>query len=39
MAFKKILFIPTADDLDRPGAQALLALAESDSELEVFEPV
>ena len=39
MAFKKILFIPTADGLDRPGVRALLALARSDSELEVFEPV
>ena len=39
MGFKKILFVPCADDLDQPGARALLALAGPDTEVEVFEPV
>ena len=39
MAFKKILFIPTADNLDQSGGRALLALAGPGSEVDVFEPV
>lgn len=39
MAFKKILFIPTSDNLDQPGGRALLTLAGPGSEVDVFEPV
>lgn len=39
MAFKKILFIPTSDNLDQPGGRALLTLAGPGSEIDVFEPV
>jgi len=39
MAFNKILFVPTTDNLDLPGAQALLAMAGPGTEVDVFEPV
>ena len=39
MAFKRILFVPAADNLELPDGQALLALAGPGTQVEVFEPV
>lgn len=39
MAFKKILFVPTTDNLELSGGQALLALAGPGTAVDVFEPV
>nr|NIW23838.1 hypothetical protein [Gammaproteobacteria bacterium] len=39
MDFRKIVFIPTADNLDQAGALRLRQLVAPDTEVEVFEPV
>lgn len=39
MSFDKIVFVPSADSLEQPGARRLLQLAGAESEIEVFEPV
>lgn len=39
MDFRKILFIPTADNLEQAGASRLLQLVAPHSQVEVFEPV
>ena len=39
MDFRRIVFIPSADSLEQPGARRLLQLVGPQTEVEVFEPV